>query len=137
MANRALFLNELLRYKCISMSVYFLTIDWRALSNNLLESSNKAFLYRTSIHSGVFTRIGYPGYRISDIRISGGIHSRQTARVEPGRNPRKKQNKKLTLVRKLFSDKLIWFELPRVLFLLHENDFLKTGIPLGKIRNKN
>ena len=50
---------------------YFPTISWRALSNYLLESSNKAILYRT-INSGVFTRIGISDFRfprISDFRF--------------------------------------------------------------------
>ena len=54
MANRALFLNYSIYVS--PLSVYFPTISWRALSNYLLESSNKAILYRT-INSGVFTRI--------------------------------------------------------------------------------
>ena len=60
MVNRALFLNYSI---CVSLSVYFPTIGWRALSINLLESSNKAILYR-SINSGCI----YGG--ISDFRIS-------------------------------------------------------------------
>ena len=53
-------------------SIIYLTISWRALSNILLESSNKAILYRT-INSGVFTRteillLGRPTPTVAKLR---------------------------------------------------------------------